>query len=535
LLLSPIDSKTTRLIGFSGSPDLLEQVCLPIPIAYRNDCRLAGKSTVSKTFATEANGIGAKVVSFFIARDVAERNRAANIIHSLAYRLATLVPAARLAILAALKEDECLVGSVLERRVQKLIIDPMQALPAQHPLIIFVVDALDECNDSDRQFMQQALVVLLRGICALPSSAHVKLFITSRMDDWINRTFSNALPEAHQKAQNVRLHELAQAEVESDIGMYFDDTFARIQRDHPEGRSLKDWPTVDEKERLVRKTGVLFVFASTVSRFLSHDGLSPRTKLNAVLREDTNRATTDPYKDLDDLYLQVLSSSLGGYSHASVIQRIVATVVLAAAPLTIEALSDIAGQDAYAVVRSLSSVLLVPEQSFAPQEPVRAFHPSLHDFLTNKNRCTDDRFAVDAATEHGRLAARCFEQMHKGLKKDVCNIRNPLLLNSEVPDLSDRITDHLRVTVRYACLYWHFHLGLAFNPDPALVALFTSFCKERLLFSIEAASLLGEVGSTYNGLATLQRCRPVRYERSLQCRPAYRRVRPTPTVSQQSL
>jgi hypothetical protein len=324
---------------------------------------------VSRSLSSQACNGGAKVISFFITRDVADRNQAVNVFNSLAYQLAILVPSARSSILAALREDERLTDCALTERIQKLLIHPLKTLTSPKP-IVFVTDALDECTESDRQIMHQALVVLLRGICALPAAARVKLFITSRMDHWIQRIFNNALPDATQSARNLRLHELAHGEVQHDIETYFEDVFSRIRQEHPDGESLSDWPTAEEKTRLVAKTGVLFIYASTVSRFLRYEGLSPRKSLHAILHADAGGNTSDPYKELDSLYLQVLSSSLGGYSHHSLIQRVIATVVLAAVPLTIELLGDFIGEDANAAVRSLSSLLLVPEPTRASQDPV---------------------------------------------------------------------------------------------------------------------------------------------------------------------
>jgi hypothetical protein len=227
------------------------------------------------------------------------------------------------------------------------------------------------------------------------------------MDHWIQCTFANALPEASQQVRNLRLHELDHDVVEHDIKRYLNNAFTQIRRDHPDRASLANWPTSEEMELLVEKTGVLFVFASTVSRFLSDYRRSPRIKLNEILGRDNSLAAASSYKFLDALYLRVLSEALGEDSHHSLIQRLVATVALAAAPITIDTLTIIIGKDVNAVVHSLSSVLLVPEQ---PQEPVRAFHHSFHDFLTDKNRCTDTRFQVDMATEHGRFATRCLSR-----------------------------------------------------------------------------------------------------------------------------
>jgi hypothetical protein len=231
------------------------------------------------------------------------------------------------------------------------------------------------------------------------------------MDHWIQLIFDNALPGAGQHARNLRLDELGEAEVERDIRTYYEDAFVQIRRDHPDGHDLVNWPAASERERLIEKTGALFVFASTVSRFLSDDRRSPRDKLHEVLGEGDGGVALAPYKFLDGLYLRVLSDSLGDDTHAALIQRVIATVVLAAVPLTVDSLSKIVGKDVHAVIRSLSSVLLVPERSVVAKEPVRTFHPSFHDYLTDRSRCTDARFSVDSSTEHGRLATYCFRQM----------------------------------------------------------------------------------------------------------------------------
>jgi hypothetical protein len=322
------------------------------------------------------------------------------------------------------------------------------------------------------------------------------------MDHWIQRAFGKVFPQTNHQALNLRLHELAQDEVEHDIEAYFEDTFARIRCDHPDGDSLADWPTTEQKTDLIEKTGVLFIFASTVSRFLSDERFSPRIKLDDILCKDSDRASASPYKFLDDLYLRVLSASLGDHgdpSYAALIQSVVATVVLAAAPLTIDTISEIVGQDAHAVLRCLSSVLLVPAQPLSSQEPVRTFHPSFHDFLTNNSRCTDPRFVVNSKTEHCRIAVCCFKRMYDGLRYDVCDIRDPFLFNKDVPDLNDRIARYIPVVLRYACENWHFHLLLA-SRDPALMVLFSLFCEERLLFWIEATSLLTDTGAIHLAL-----------------------------------
>jgi hypothetical protein len=128
---------------------------------------------VSKSFSADARSDGANVISFFLSREVGERNEAVNVFHSLAYQLATIIPTARAAILAALVENERLVDNALEERVRKLLVEPLQSIPPQQTPLVFVIDALDECNHSDIRIMQQAFSALLLGVCALSGSVRV--------------------------------------------------------------------------------------------------------------------------------------------------------------------------------------------------------------------------------------------------------------------------------------------------------------------------------------------------------------------------
>jgi hypothetical protein len=143
----------------------------------------------------------------------------------------------------------------------------------------------------------------------------------------------------------------------------------------------------------------------------------------------------------------------------------------------------------------------------SPNQPVRAFHPSFHDFLTNPERCTDGDLCVSIGDTHFMLAIRCIRVMNGRLKQDICEIGNPSLLNSEVADLADRRHRFISEELRYACVYWMSHLALA-QTDMDMKELeleLSKFCTCHLLHWIEALSLVRELRSAVEGLPKVLR------------------------------
>jgi len=91
-----------------------------------------------------------------------------------------------------------------------------------------------------------------------------------------------------------------------------------------------------------------------------------------------------------------------------------------------------------------------------PDLPVRLLHLSFGDFLLDKNRCSDLHFEVDERQAHLALADDCIRLMSNSLKQDICEQEAPGTLVANVE--SSRIEQCLPLEVRYACLYWIYHL-----------------------------------------------------------------------------
>jgi hypothetical protein len=111
--------------------------------------------------------------------------------------------------------------------------------------------------------------------------------------------------------------------------------------------------------------------------------------------------------------------------------------------------------------------------------------------MTDPTRCQNDMFALNAETQHTLLARACLQTM-KSLKRDMCGIKNPTMLNSEVDDLPSRITNCIPPHIQYACRHWALHLTNAVLSDDLMV-LIKEFCLKYLLYWIEVCGLLGEL------------------------------------------
>jgi hypothetical protein len=148
------------------------------------------------------------------------------------------------------------------------------------------------------------------------------------------------------------------------------------------------------------KADVLFVYAATVIRYISHRRFDPRKRLEQVLAR-TGNSSRSAYRQLDVLYQGVLENAMAGADDGEdepeileQLRTMLATVVLLAQPLSpssIASLLDWSLHETEITLAHLSAVLIVHGD-----EPVRIFHPSFPDFLLDKSRCTDPRLHFDS-------------------------------------------------------------------------------------------------------------------------------------------
>jgi hypothetical protein len=213
------------------------------------------------------------------------------------------------------------------------------------------------------------------------------------------------------------------------------------------------------------------------------------------------------YNQVDLLYLQILRTSVEGRPDASELcarfQKIVGAIILLQNPLSISALAHLLVHDEADLEGALSplhSLLDVPSDH---DQPVRIFHPSFRDFLLIEERCHDTRFTVPEGRTHARLALYCLKIMLRYLKRNICGIGDDTVLNSEIPDLENRLRECVSPALSYACQHWGDHLSQSANDtelQKELVEALSEVASTKLLYWVEVLSLEGRFPSCISNL-----------------------------------
>lgn len=174
-------------------------------------------------------------------------------------------------------------------------------------LVLLLVDALDDSGRDDAR----TLVLLLSKIGRL-TNIRLRCLVTSRPETPIRAGFK----ETRNSHQDLILQELPRPEIRKDI-----DTFLRCRLDQIRtqynGNVSEDsavpasWPSTESIERLVEMAIPLFIFASTVCRFIADHPLGdPEEQMDKILRYDN----LDGLAKLHLTYLPILNNMILGDS-----------------------------------------------------------------------------------------------------------------------------------------------------------------------------------------------------------------------------
>jgi hypothetical protein len=303
----------------------------------------------------------------------------------------------------------------------------------------------------------------------------------------------------------LRLHKIEKDIVRSDIRKYFEASFKRIA-DQPGNLINLPWPHEEALDELLKRAGVLFVYAVAVMRFLEDMNHDPEARLQEVLdQQGALSSQSGPHGAVDNLYLDIMKRAgrdVDGKDDEELcarIRTISGAIVLLQDQLAPRALSSLLGMKPVLVIKDLQKLSAVLN-SETPTDPIKIFHPSFSDFILI--RCSDTRFLVEEGTHHAHLTVQCLKTMNRCLKQNICNLEDSSLLNFEVSDLPARLDNYAPMELRYACRHWMTHLGHTSRASEALVGELHEFCSKHLLHWIEMLSLLGILADGLSALPT---------------------------------
>jgi ABC-type dipeptide/oligopeptide/nickel transport system ATPase subunit len=443
--------------------------------------------------------------TFFFSRDSAERRRPSNILPTLIYRLAYSRPAFRQSICDAIERDPDVSSKAVQIQMQKLISEGMKNVQdLNQPPLLLVLDALDECDKEGGREGGPFLPLLISRLSSLPYP--VKVFMTSRPEASIIKMVESVTSVTRPFV----LHQIEAPVVQADIERYLREEFAKILEQHD---MEAPWPTEAQMRLLVQLAGCLFIYAATVVKFVS-DSIHPFDSLSTFLSADAG-TSKHAHATLDSVYLQIIGvftrDPTGGAS--SIFREVIGAIVALQQPLSKLTLGKLLQMEMKKVNSTLRYLHSLIDVGTSPNHLVRTFHPSLYDFLTHPERCTYGDLCVSVGDTHLLLAIRCLRVMNRQLKQDICEIGNPSLLNSEVPDLGERRNRLISEELRYACVYWISHLAsIRTSVDVnALEVELNNFCTRHLLQWIETLSVVQELRSAVEGLPVACAWLKVRY------------------------
>ena len=449
-----------------------------------------GKSTIAKTIAERLFADGQLGASFFCSRDFEDRRNLQLIFPTLAIQLSRKYAEFRSILTPLIQSDPDIAYESLYDQMEKLIVQPLNESGIS---TVIVVDALDECEDEEPA--SAILSVLGRLVSEVPN---VKFFLTGRPESRISEGFR--LPLLAEITDVFVLHEVEPNQVDGDIRLFFKTSFLELVGRR---RGLGDWPTKEQLDRLCERAAGLFVYAAATFKFIDNNKWDPRKRLDTLLW--SQKIGDHEGETLDLLYTSILREA---FSHDkpeddAKTLSVLAAVVLAANPLSPSSIATLLGfdtDDIRLLLSSVNSLLILQDDA---NHPVRSFHKSFPDFITDPTRCTNPRFRISPPDHHAQLLIGCLGLMNRALEKNICKLPDGVA-NSDVSDLKERTEKYIGPALRYACLSWHTHLvdmDTTSAHAPTITPTLHQFLETKFLFWLEVLSVLG---TTRNAVEALQ-------------------------------
>ena len=467
-------------------------------VFWLNGLAGTGKSTIAQTFAEISFADGNLGASFRCSRDFEDRSNLRLIFPTLSFQLAYRYPRFREELLRVLRANPGVGWESLCSQMEKIIVRPLKATGIQ---TLIIIDALDECKDQEPA--SAILSILSRYVDKIPQ---VKFFITGRPEPRIRSGFR--LESLRPITEVFRLHDVDRPSVDNDIKLFFKTQLADITKSRSDCDLMEDWPSSSDINILCKKSAGLFIYAVTIVKFIASKYHTPTERLTLI----TSLPQSSIYEGrlgINLLYTQVLEQAFCDVDFDeqelySCFRSVVGMVVLVFNPLPMEGLSTLLRiSDIHVTLRPLHSVFLVPSNM---TDPIRVFHKSFPDFLTDPTRCKDERFFINPLVHHQEILLSCLSLMEERLKRNICDLDDYVSL-AEVGDLSTHCQAQIGDTLEYACQFWVKHLveipSSGHNVEEVHKAV-DKFFTTHLLFWIEVLSLTRNLDLGVHALNDIQ-------------------------------
>lgn len=449
-----------------------------------------GKSSISSSFCRELDRRKTLGSHFFCKRDDPQLRTPEQIINTIVYNLASRYHPYGRAVASAIEDNIQLPDLPLEQRYTDLVETPLQTLITgnQMPpsIIILVVDALDECESTDRRRL--LLTYLLRMSQLVP---WLKIIATSRPEQDVQETFDNT------GSTYIVSYDLADYSASRDILEYTGVRLAEIA----DRKKQSNWSR-SIIQRLANQADGLFIWVETACKFIE-GGLDVQARLEQILNRNQGSEGLEP---LDQLYTTAILQGMADRKpdNMRIVRECIGAIVATASrtPLSVASLESLllnlmAPGVLRTVVTGLGSVLY---EDHSRGSVVRVYHPSFADFILDPTRSRS--FYTDSGEVNAVLADCCLMTMMKDLRFNICGLKSSYVLNRDVADLETRAHSAISRHLAYSCAHWSSHL--TGTSKGSLQSQLRSFLYgPQLLYWIEAMSLLEKMSVSLSNLLEL--------------------------------
>ena len=351
----------------------------------------AGKSAIAQTIAELCEEHKLLLASFFFSRADSLRSNSKQLVATIAYQVAVVIPGVRGLMEAAIDNDPHLLSRTLITQFMALI-DPLGRLfetsVGEHmdlPSFI-IIDGLDECMDGTQvQILDMIFAIGKRSkfpFIFLVAS-RPELEISAAMGDGKIREGLTRLP----LDTDINSHH--------DIRRFLEDKFDEIRLTHPIRSDLhSSWPSSEDIGTLVDKSSGQFIYASTIIKFISSRRHRPDHRLEIIL--DLRPKGKDlPFAELDALYRYVLSS----VEDTTTTVQIIATALIRRYGGDMDALTSVLDLSPADIKLNLIDLRSLVEYG---TNFLHILHASLGDFLFDESRSQE--LYIDHRSVHTKIA-----------------------------------------------------------------------------------------------------------------------------------
>ncbi|CAE6497704.1 unnamed protein product [Rhizoctonia solani] len=449
-------------------------------VYWMNGMAGTGKTTIACTFSEWLERHELLAASFFCTRTSADCKDAAKIIPTIVYQLARYSASFQSELCNILSAEPTAGSKNISKQFERLLKEPLQkAKDGILDNLVVVIDALDECDNHNG--VETMLDMLFQYAPQIP----LKFFVTSRPEPEIYEKMSlNA-----QSRTVFHLHDIEKSLVRADIELYLNKELAFMS------------PRLSDIEQLVDRSGALFLYASTLVRYIqpSRGRADPHRRLQSLL--GMTAEAVKEHAQIDALYTAVLESALSEdelqTDEAEEIRLVLRTVLLAQEPIGVETIAKLADiNDSRRVEYALYPLRSVLHQS-ETTGLVSTLHASFPEYIFNSKR--SGSYFCDVVEHNQLLVQRCFLIMGEQLRFNICELESSFVPDEQVENIQDRIKLKISPSLAYACRHWANHLNLAPKSNDILTML-SDFLSRQLLFWMEVLSLRRDLVVGIEGL-----------------------------------